>query len=784
MLAGVYLVYNLFKTAEDLKHALEASAFYKDKLLIPSDDVLACMSWAEVVDRIILEQKRSPFVVKQDELTALQITNIIMREENLIIGLVNNNHVRNHLPSWLPIRVFYSKSVMFAFRNIVYKGFFNHKSKVELGSLKPEVLCNHFRLVGFFALVGLGPICIFVHRNSPLERQWTGYAEWFFREYNELPHSFKQRLELSKQGANDIVDRNEIVANTPITDGIRKCIKYVSGSLLAILVVITCFDDSPLLFLKIADKNLLWFKGWRNSAYTSQPHDGASYWPGGYLAVLGFVVTLSDTSTKKKRYTGSPYEGHSSATLYMEKVILEFARCTHYIPRPWRQQVFSDNPNRRLMAGGLGLVGGEMKGETGRLGGGGRVGGRGNNVEQNTSEAVRRSGSGAGLGAQNVLNPNFVNHGAVGRLNLQEKYRIVEAFGRSREELQNNFYIPRIQMLLEEIFGLMVTPLLLLIYLPSASIDICNFVRNTLYESENLGDWCSLGCFELDLTDPRLSKDGKIEKSALSFAFMYRNTPSSTADSRPEVASPAVEMELSYMGARPSEQNGAALSANGNATANDDIDEYSEHEQVGMNGNGTHGGSSQGVTAEPPLHSERTAHASWGYPMSVLKLCHDLEDLAEKTSGEYDYLPVALTELKDNFVTKLHSGNYRMLPASQQLDFDNPVWFDSSHYFWLEVLLKQREEELERRRDERGERRRTTSGGNHGVKLHTLRKRMTRKQPFVVPLFRSTRLHGKAFATKKEKTAEKFVRFLENVSRRWMMVQCQEHMAFVDKDFR
>ena len=110
-------------------------------------------------------------------------------------------------------------------------------------------------------------------------------------------------------------------------------------------------------------------------------------------------------------------------------------------------------------------------------------------------------------------------------LSIQDKARIVDAFARSREELQLLFYVPRIQQLLEEILGLMATPFLLLWFFPRASIDICNFVRNTLFESENLGDWCCLSCFELDRTDPRLSRDGKLEKSALSFALTYRCAP-------------------------------------------------------------------------------------------------------------------------------------------------------------------------------------------------------------------------------------------------------------------
>ncbi|CAD7961231.1 unnamed protein product [Amoebophrya sp. A120] len=650
MLAGVYLVYNVFQCIEDLRHALEASAFYKDKLYIPSDDVLACMSWAEVVERIIQEQLRCPFVIREERLTALQITNIIMREENLLIGLVNNEHLENHLPYWLPKRIFYSKSVLFAFRNIIYKSFFDHKSKVDFGSLKPEILCNHFRLVGLFALIGLGPICVFVflyffmrhcedfrsHRNSPLERQWTGYAEWFLREYNELPHAFKQRLEKSKFFANDIVDKQEIVSNTPLTDGIRKCVKYVSGSLLAILVVIACFDDAPLLFLKIWDKNLLW-----------------------YLAVLGFIVTLSDTNSsgsgsgpfggggKKKRFaSGSPYEGHSGATLYMEKVILDFAKCTHYIPVAWTK-VFGGmndfNPNRRLVQ-----------------------------LHQ--------------------------------RLSLQEKYRVVEAFARSRDELQKNFFVPRIQQLIEEIFGLCVTPILLLVYLPAASIDICNFVRNTVYQSENLGDWCSLATFELDQTDPRLSRFGKIEKSALSFALMYRNAPS---DSLQEQTNALVQQRIpsgefnqsSQTETRPTEVMEMSLMVNANTDTEVELTEAdpSNPDRKILNATSSKRpivDHDAGNNLDSEVETNYTAKAAdpvWGYPMAVLRLCYDIEQLAKESFEDYNYLPTSLTELKDQFVEKHADGTFSMLPVSQFLDFDNPVWFDTTHYFWLEVLLKNRE---------------------------------------------------------------------------------------------
>lgn len=57
----------------------------------------------------------------------------------------------------------------------------------------PDLLCIQLRLWGIISIVGLAPICVFVfvyffmrhtedfrsHRNSPLEKQYTGFAEWY-----------------------------------------------------------------------------------------------------------------------------------------------------------------------------------------------------------------------------------------------------------------------------------------------------------------------------------------------------------------------------------------------------------------------------------------------------------------------------------------------------------------------------------------------------------------------------------------------------------------------------
>ena len=87
--------------------------------------------------------------------------------------------------------------------------------------------------------------------------------------------------------------------------------KYISGSLLAVLVFIAALDDAPLLFMKISSRNLLW-----------------------YLAVLGFIVTLSSDQEKKESNRSAVAKGDvpgvkqaQKTTVFsieMEKSVLNF----------------------------------------------------------------------------------------------------------------------------------------------------------------------------------------------------------------------------------------------------------------------------------------------------------------------------------------------------------------------------------------------------------------------------------------------------------------------------
>lgn len=105
--------------------------------------------------------------------------------------------------------------------------------------------------------------------------------------------------------------------------------------------------------------------------------------------------------------------------------------------------------------------------------------------------------------------------------------------------------------------------------------------------------------------------------------------------------------------------------------------------------------------------SGRKAHTIWGYPMKVLKLCYEVEQIALSNMAQtaYAYLPSKLTNLTECFVDKLKDGSYRMncpISVSQRNSasaegttgnnsaehLQHSSIHNCSHFFWIDVYLK------------------------------------------------------------------------------------------------
>mmetsp|Transcript_26516 Transcript_26516/g.50904 ORF Transcript_26516/g.50904 Transcript_26516/m.50904 type:complete len:797 (+) Transcript_26516:57-2447(+) len=329
-LFSAYWVFNIVAAYHCIQDAGEMSIYYRERLGIASDDALSTMLWSEVVSRLVQQQRASPFCIVQDELTVLEIANIIMREDNFMIALTNHHAFTSRLPPWIPPRLAYTRAVLWSVRTATFRWVFNHRSRLCGEFLnRPAALAKRLKWIGVLNLLLMVPVLMFVtiyffmrhaeefrsHRASPFRRQWTEYAKWTFREFNELPHQFSARMNNAHTMAEDYVQSSK--SSFPVMESLQRFVKFVAGSILAVLLIIAFWDDTPLLFVKIQDKNLLW-----------------------YLAFFGFLFALADNAgaeegtssvTRSSRQTPTP-----GTPLRMHVAMMRLVKCTHFLPPSWR----------------------------------------------------------------------------------------------------------------------------------------------------------------------------------------------------------------------------------------------------------------------------------------------------------------------------------------------------------------------------------------------------------------------------------------------------------------
>eukprot|EP00435_Cladocopium_sp_Y103_P032354 s2230_g8.t1 len=344
-----------------------------------------------------------------------------------------------------------------------------------MNTLTADVLARKFRFLALINLVLLLPVSMFVgvyffmrhaqefrsQRTSPFRKQWSDYAYWTFREYNELPHQVDARMCTAQGAAEAYIHATK--PTSPVLKSLLRCAKFISGSILAALLLVALWDDTPLLFVKVQEKNLLW-----------------------YLAFFGFIFAVVDSAGEEDsgvvdgtlmiysegKGSGSEACLHALSTpLRMYVALMKMVSCTHYLPGSWR------------------------------------------------SPAKITSLAGACSGLRRAT--------------------LCKHFRRVRQELLCDFLLHRIQALAEELLGVLANPLLLWC-LSDAAPEIARTMRLLQHSTPALGDWCVYGCLDPALCgDSLISLDGrqaypgfrsvdnqtfneKLDKSVLSFLLNHQ----------------------------------------------------------------------------------------------------------------------------------------------------------------------------------------------------------------------------------------------------------------------
>lgn len=332
----IFLFLKLIQLYFDYKNLIDIKNFYNHLLNI-NDDELQTIPWQNVVNQIISLKDQNALtanvveVKAKNRISALDIANRIMRKENYLIALFNNNILNLSLP--LPLPQFLSsylnshfshsynltKTLEWNIHLCIMGYLFNESgflkqnvlSKSQRQYIKDE-LNKRFMLAGFLNIV-LSPFLVsyFIllyffkyfneYKTSPGSigvRQYTPFAEWRFREYNELYHLFKKRIDSSIP----IADQYTNQFPREKSNIIMKFISFISGSFVAILAILTIFDPDYFLNFEITDNKSVLF----------------------YLTLFGSIWTISHNSISKVYTVFEP-----------EEKIKELSNYTHYLPKKW-----------------------------------------------------------------------------------------------------------------------------------------------------------------------------------------------------------------------------------------------------------------------------------------------------------------------------------------------------------------------------------------------------------------------------------------------------------------
>lgn len=98
----VFTAISIARGITEIRKAADMKTFYELKLRVYD---VSEISWAEVLDRLSKRQNVAPFCIKQDTLSPLEMTNILMRQDNFLIALINHSALFTGLQRWIPKRI-------------------------------------------------------------------------------------------------------------------------------------------------------------------------------------------------------------------------------------------------------------------------------------------------------------------------------------------------------------------------------------------------------------------------------------------------------------------------------------------------------------------------------------------------------------------------------------------------------------------------------------------------------------------------------------------------------
>ncbi|NWV48013.1 ATG9A protein, partial [Daphoenositta chrysoptera] len=266
VIAGVFWIHRLVKFIYNICCYWEIHSFYINALKIPMS-TLPYYTWQEVQARIVQIQKEHQICIHKKELTELDIYHRILRFKNYMVAMVNKSllPIRFRLPL-LGDTVFYTRGLKYNFELIFFWGpgslFENEWSlkaeykragnRLELA----EKLSTRILWIGIANFL-LCPLILiwqilyaFFSYTEILKREpgslgarcWSLYGRCYLRHFNELDHELHSRLSKGYKPASKYMN----CFISPLLTIVAKNVAFFAGSILAVLIALTIYDEDVL----------------------------------------------------------------------------------------------------------------------------------------------------------------------------------------------------------------------------------------------------------------------------------------------------------------------------------------------------------------------------------------------------------------------------------------------------------------------------------------------------------------------------------------------------------
>lgn len=337
----VYWVYSFYQLVTEWPRLKAMHDFYHHLLDIPDRDIQT-IQWQQIVSRIMAlrdqnlttasnlgpEARKILDSKSRQRLDAIDIASRLMRRENYLIALFNKEVLDVTVPiPFLGNRYIFSETtswhVNLAIMEFVFSGpngqfnqdFLKEKNRRDL----VKRLKGRLFWTGIISIVCAPFAVLFVlasylfkyfteYHKDPGQlstRDFTTFAQWKFREFNELPHLFARRRNMAYPYA------NLYLAQFPKdkTEQISSFVAFIAGAFASVLVFFTLFDSELFLTFEIS------------------PGKTALFW----IGVLSAVYRTARGSSPQEDQVKDP-------SYYLNHVIYH----TRYEPDSWHDRLHTD----------------------------------------------------------------------------------------------------------------------------------------------------------------------------------------------------------------------------------------------------------------------------------------------------------------------------------------------------------------------------------------------------------------------------------------------------------